>query len=182
MTQDRSDSSMQDAPSSRSVWRSGLVWVAVVVTVAGFAIWGYAMATAERPAAPGEGGDTSALVSGFAGAVKEQVAPPEPRLVDRVAPTLARLGPSFLAGFFLAWAIRKGVKLALLVGGAIVVGVLVLRQLDVFEVDWDAVQSSVSDGVEWATTEAKERKDALIALLPSGGAAAAGMIFGARWK
>jgi len=172
----------------RRLRQSRSLWLAFVLSIAGIAVWAYAAATAPKPvpAGPAGGHGGSGLVAGFASedgpSIGAAPAPVEPRLVDRIAPTLVRLGPSFMAGFFLAWAVRKSLKMILLAGGAAALLFVVLRQVHLAEVDWSSVESHVSEGLEWTKARADEWSGTLKSYIPSGGAAAVGMFFGARFR
>lgn len=173
------------------------IWIALVLSVIGIGVWIYAVMTAPAPvvasAVDTGGGTRSDLVSGLArssGATGEAAVtaePAKPRLVDRIAPTLVRLGPSFLAGFFLAWAIRRSLKLLLLIGGAAALLFFALQRLDLSDVNLseehvEALEESVKGGIEWAREQAGTWGDIARKAIPSGAAAAVGMFFGAQFR
>lgn len=172
----------------RRLRQSRSLWLAFVLSIAGVAVWAYAAATAPKPmpAGPQGGSAAAGLVAGFASGPDSSVgaapAPVEPRLVDRIAPALVRLGPSFMAGFFLAWAVRKSIKMIVLAAGAAALLFVVLRQVHLAEVDWSTVESHVSEGLEWTKAHADEWSGTVKSYIPSGGAAAIGMFFGARFR
>jgi uncharacterized membrane protein (Fun14 family) len=96
------------------------------------------------------------------------------------SPALFRFGSSFIAGFFLGYAFRKFLKWSLLVSGAVLGCIFVLKKLGVFNLDWAGMEGHVSHSVSWAQGQAGAFKDFLTGYLPSAGAAFVGLFVGAR--
>jgi uncharacterized membrane protein (Fun14 family) len=85
-----------------------------------------------------------------------------------------------VVGFFLAWALRKFIKMTLLIAGGIATLLIVLKKTGVIDLNFDAVQSQVDQGVHLAQENAGRFKDFILGYLPSGGSALTGMFFGSR--
>lgn len=100
------------------------------------------------------------------------------------APWMLRIGVSFLAAFIFAFFVRRVIKLALLVGGAAIIGAIAVHKLGIGleSSHVDAIKSTVQN----VTAEAQAYADSTWATikhyLPSGGAASAGLWRGARQK
>lgn len=103
-------------------------------------------------------------------------------LTDMMSPALANGGASFLGGFLLGWAIRKTVKLALLVAASLVALIAILKTTGWIHLDWSLIQADVNHILDWARGKAQGFKEVLTGYLPSAGAAGAGTFFGFRKK
>ena len=103
-------------------------------------------------------------------------------LTDMMSPALANGGASFLGGFLLGWAIRKTVKLALLVAASLVALIAILKTTGWIHLDWTLIQADVNHILDWGRGKAQGFKDVLTGYLPSAGAAGAGTFFGFRKK
>jgi uncharacterized membrane protein (Fun14 family) len=103
-------------------------------------------------------------------------------LSDMMSPALANGGASFLGGFLLGWAIRKTVKLALLVAASLLALIAVLKTTGWIHLDWTLIQADVNHILDWGRGKAQGFKDVLTGYLPSAGAAGAGTFFGFRKK
>ncbi|MCC6321671.1 MAG: hypothetical protein IT438_09595 [Phycisphaerales bacterium] len=167
------------APVRRGPLQSIPLRLAILITLIGLGLWAYALAT--RSPEPVAGGSPSAMAAGLAPSAASQ-APRQPstRLIDESSPVLFRFGLSFVVGFFLAWVLRKVITTTLLIAGAIATLVLILKKTGVINLDWDAVQRQVGEGVELAKQEAGRVRDVVLGYLPSGFSAMAGLFFGAK--
>jgi len=103
-------------------------------------------------------------------------------LTDMMSPALANGGASFLGGFLLGWAIRKTVKLALLVAASLAALIAILKTTGWIHLDWTLIQADVNHILDWGRGKAQGFKDVLTGYLPSAGAAGAGTFFGLRKK
>lgn len=103
-------------------------------------------------------------------------------LSDMMSPALANGGASFLGGFLLGWAVRKTVKLALLVAASLLALIAVLKTTGWIHLDWTLIQADVNHILDWGRGKAQGFKDILTGYLPSAGAAGAGTFFGFRKK
>ncbi len=103
-------------------------------------------------------------------------------LTDLMSPALARGGASFLGGFLLGWVVRKTVKLTLLVAGALLAIIAILKTTGWIHLDMTLIQADTTRTLDWARGKAQGFKDVLTGYLPAAGAAGAGAIFGFRKK
>jgi uncharacterized membrane protein (Fun14 family) len=158
-----------------------MLWLAMLLTVVGVAWWGWNWyASASAPPAPAPV-SASPLAGGLVAGPAAASAPASATDRTPPAPPMAvRIGASFMAGFFLAWLLRRVVAWTILVGGAIAVGIGVLKTTGVVEFDWTSVESQVDAGLEQVKESTKAASDWVRAFLPSGASAVVGMFFGAR--
>lgn len=170
----------EPAGRGKALWQSKVVIAAGVVTVAGLAMWVYAMATAApAPAGPGPGVDPS-LVSGLSvGEVAGRAGETSARLIDSASPALLRFGLSFLVGVVLAYLFKKFLKVSVIVAALIGAAVFGLHKTGIIDFDAGAVKEQVDRGVTWARSEASGFKDFIVGYLPSSVSACAGLIYGA---
>jgi len=161
----------------RPLWKSKMLGASAVMMIVGLATWML------RPAvdAPPSSAPTSTVGSSFGETTgkAESKAKPAPALRPK-PPVLFRFGSSFIAAYFLGYAFRKFLKWSLIVSGAVLAGIFVLRKFGVFDLDWGAVEGQVSESVSWAHGRAGALKDFLTGYLPSAGAAVVGLFMGAR--
>lgn len=148
----------------------------LLVTAIGLGMWIYALATAPAAAPPVPAGS----VAGFSADGSLASSSNRTRLIDESAPATFRLGFSFVVGFFLAWMLRRFIKMVLLIGGGIATLLIVLKSTGVVNLNFDAVQSEVDQGLKLAQENASRFKGFILGYVPSGVSAAAGMLFGAR--
>lgn len=173
------DATSTQAAARPSPFRSRVLWLAMLLTAVGVAWWGwswYASATAPAPApaaSPLAGGLVAGPAAANASASATDRTPPAP-------PMAVRIGASFMAGFFLAWVLRRVVAWTILIGGAIAVGIGVLKATGVVEFDWSSVETQVDAGLEQVKESTKAASGWVRAFLPSGASAVVGMFFGAR--
>ncbi len=176
-------------PERRSpFWRSRPMVMAGIVTLAGLGLWVAGVLLAE-PAPGGAGGVPGAaggLVSGLTDGASSRVdAAPGP--VSRqlgfggtAGPVVAKLGGSFMIAYAAGYALRAFLKLALLVGGVIAIGIFALQRAGVASIDWAGVQQHVSDSFAWLRGEAEGFRAFIAGALPSAAAAAFGLFRGFR--
>lgn len=173
----------------KSAWKSPALLIAVLVTLLGVGMWVYASQT--RPSAPptpsssSGGAAPDGMVSGFstsdpmaAGAASPPAA--EPRLIDRASPAVARFGACFVAGFCIAYAFKKFIKVAAIVAGVVFIGMFVMAKAGIIDFDWSMMEGPMHRSVAWLRGEAGAMKDFILGYLPSAGSAAAGMLAGFR--
>ncbi len=103
-------------------------------------------------------------------------------VADFSSPDVARLGGSYLGGFFIGWAFRRFLRMAALIAGGLLAGIAVLENTGWIDLDWPAVESQISHSIAAAHRGAEGLKHILSGYLPSTGAAAAGVFFGFRKK
>jgi uncharacterized membrane protein (Fun14 family) len=101
---------------------------------------------------------------------------------DMMSPALARVSASYLGGFLIGWACRRALKLTVLMGGAILTLLAVLKSTGWIDLNWAVIEQSVSQGIAWLHGEVEGLKFLLTSYLPSLGAGSAGAFFGFRKK
>lgn len=163
------DSAPSPAPNriSQGPFRSKSLWLAIFITLAGAAWWGVSVATSGR-ATPVESASSYSSVSH-----NETGGSPPP-------PAAVRYGTSFIAAFLIAFVLKKLIKSVLLIAALLVGAILALKYLGVFNLDWASAQQQVEHGVSFASAEGEKYRVLAMGYLPSGLAAGAGAIFGAR--
>lgn len=148
----------------RPFWRSKWVVFALGMTTFGAAMWAYAwwqsVSGADAGKPPGPPGAGNGL---------------EP-------PAAFRIGASFLAGFVVLYLARRALKTALVVGGLVVAAAWGLHKLGVgvTEVDAQAVEEHVKQGVAWTGKQADVARSWLAGWMPSATSAAVGGFVGFR--
>lgn len=182
---------------ARSFWASKLFLLAIVVGLAGAGLWIYASVTAPKAAADLGTDAASRSVSGLAeglspSSLVPHVGPPKPtdagsttaasasRLIDEASPAVTRLGFGFVAGFCMAFAFKKFLKIAAVVAGLVLLGIFGLQYLGVATIDWSGLEAHFERSLAWVKGEADSFKTFVTGYLPSTGAAAAGLITGFR--
>ena len=103
-------------------------------------------------------------------------------VADFSSPDVARLGGSYLGGFFIGWAFRRFLRVAALIAGGLLAGIAVLENTGWIDLDWPAVESQISHSIAAVHRGVEGLKHILSGYLPSTGAAAAGVFFGFRKK
>jgi uncharacterized membrane protein (Fun14 family) len=98
------------------------------------------------------------------------------------SPTVAGIGGSYLAGFFMGWASRRFLKMAALLTGGLLACIAVLEETGWIDLDWTSVEAQISQAVTATHQGAQGLKHIFSGYLPSTGAAAVGMFFGFRKK
>lgn len=95
---------------------------------------------------------------------------------------LFRFGASYLGGYFIGWAFRRGLKALLITSGIILGGIALMKATGWVDLQWDSIQHNIASSFDWLRGEATEWKKMLSGYLPSVGIAVVGMFFGARRK
>jgi len=101
---------------------------------------------------------------------------------DMMSPALARGGASFMGGFLIGWAIRRAIKLAVIVAGLLLTLLAAVKMTGIVTLDWTAIEANISHSLAWAQGKAEGFKEVLTGYLPSAGAGGAGTYFGFRKK
>ena len=168
MAGDNSDGGRQGNPP----WRAKTLWVAAGLALLGLVMW-VAIPGKEPPPTPPSGQTTLAEASG--GAVASSV--------YRVqgSPSLFRFGLSYIAGFFLGYGLRRFVKLTVILSLAAVAAVFVMRKAGWIDLDWNGIESHLSDSFAWLRGQAEALKVFVTGYVPSAAAAGVGLFMGARW-
>jgi uncharacterized membrane protein (Fun14 family) len=176
------EATTQGTPAPRKFWSSRVFKLALAVTLIGAGLWVYALATAPEPPPPSASpmSGVSGFVVGGGGPAGAGPATAERRFIDAGAPATFRLGASFMAGYFIAWALRTFVKATLIVGGAAALAVLVLHKTGALGLDWAAIERHVEESLAWTRGQAEHLRTFATGYLPSVGAAAVGGFFGIR--
>ena len=163
----RVDSAQAGPATKRGLLTSKSLWLAILITLAGAAWWAYSAATAKSsPAAP-------VPASGFASS-------PASAQRENRAPAAFRYGASFVGSFLIAFILKKVIRSVLLIAAALVGAVLALKYFGVIDLDWSSAQRHVEQGAALAREEGEKYRALLMSYLPSGLAAGAGAIFGAK--
>ena len=103
-------------------------------------------------------------------------------VADFSSPDVARLGGSYLGGFFIGWAFRRFLKMAVLIAGGLLASIAVLENTGGIDLDWTAVETQISHAIATVHRGAEGLKHTLSWYLPSAGAGTAGVFFGFRNK
>jgi uncharacterized membrane protein (Fun14 family) len=164
--------------AKRSPWRSTSLWVALVVTLVGLGLWAYAAATTPKTA--GGSGAPAGMVSGLTGGDPLAAPAPEPRLIDKASPAVARFGACFVAGFCIAYAFKKFIKVTALITGVFLIAMFALQKTNVINLDWAWVQDGFDRSLAWLKGEAGAMKEFILGYLPSSASALAGIVVGLR--
>jgi len=95
---------------------------------------------------------------------------------------LFRIGASYLGGYLLGWAFRRGLKALAIISAILVGGILLLKLSGWVNLDWGSIQQNVAESFDWLRGEAEGWRKLLSSYLPSVAVAAVGFFFGARRK
>jgi uncharacterized membrane protein (Fun14 family) len=106
-----------------------------------------------------------------------------------LAPIAASVGIGGAAGFLIGYAIKKAMKILLIIGGLILVGFIYLGYHKVLSIDWNRIYFSVEDGLSGIVNMTSGKispsgGDQLISAaftnygIPITGSIAAGFVFG----
>lgn len=157
------------ARAAQGLLRSKTLWLALVITIAGAGWWAYSAISAQAaPPAP------VGTASSFSSAAPTQTrATPAP-------PAAFRYGASFVTAFFIAYILKKVIRSVLLIAALLVGTILTLKYFGFLNYDWDSAQKQVEQGVGFAREEGEKYRTLVMSYLPSGLAAGAGALFGAR--
>jgi uncharacterized membrane protein (Fun14 family) len=150
-------------------WRAKTVLAAAAVALMGLGLW-FSDAVKGRPAT-GPGITTSDTGSpGVSGAQSNWSKP---------VPGYVRVCVSYVGGFFLGWAFRRFLKMAV-AGTVLIIALLALGRH--VGCDTTGVQEEVKQSSAWVRYEAVETRNYLKGLLPSAAAGGTGVFFGFRRK
>ena len=167
-----------DTPPPRRYWQQLLeplrqsksLRLALLAMLAGTAIWVF------RPGTKPEASSAAAARAPSTGATAETH-----RLVP-TSPALFRFGASFAGGFFVGFAFRRFLKFTLLVSGAVLAGIAVLKGTGLIHLDWASFEAHIRDSLAWSHDRAAALKTFLTGYLPSAFAGGLGLFKGLRWR
>lgn len=176
---------------TRSPLKSTTFRIMLTATLLGAVMWIYAAFTgagSERSGAPSAELQTLKVVPqglapmspGAESVPDESTEARARRLIDDSAPALFRFGLSFVAAFFLAWMLKKFIKLTMLVAGALAVGVIALQRAGVIGIEGDQIREEAERSFAWMRGQAGAVRDFVTGYLPTGFAAAFGAYKGFR--
>lgn len=163
-------------PARPSILRSRWLLLAALSMLLGAGLWIRDLAAAKAAPAPGDASSAAPPTEALAGPAGSQSTSDQ----GVNAPLPFRLGAGFMGGFLIAWALRRFIRVTLLIGGTIVAAILLLKWTGVVDLDWGGLEQTVKDGVAQAQQHATTAKDYAMHHLPSGGASVVGMFIGAR--
>ncbi|MFO0768497.1 MAG: FUN14 domain-containing protein [Nitrospiraceae bacterium] len=66
-------------------------------------------------------------------------------MTDLASPAIARFGGSYIAGFFIGWALRRFVKLMVVLGALAIAAIALLKNAGWWTTDWAALERQVTD-------------------------------------
>ncbi|MBX3378907.1 MAG: hypothetical protein KF805_02340 [Phycisphaeraceae bacterium] len=155
---------------AKGLIRSKVLWLAILITAAGAAWWAYSAAYS-RANAPSPGAASSLVDS-----------PSAPREGQGAvaAPAAFRYGSSFVVAFLIGFLLKKIIRSVLLIAALLIGAIMTLKYFGILNYDWASAQSHVEQGVGIARQEGEKYRAVIMGYLPSGLAAGAGAIFGAR--
>ena len=152
-----------DAP-----WRARTVHLALFFVVVGLGFWVRDVAKGPPSPAPGQ-----------AAASSEQPVSGGGWDFSRPVPGYVRLCASYIGGFFIGWAFRRFIRLAL---ALVALAVLVVGIGKYAGWDTAPAETKVKERATWVQHEAATARDYLKHLLPSATAGAVGVFLGFRRK
>jgi uncharacterized membrane protein (Fun14 family) len=187
-------------------WKKLLLLLAVVLTLAGLALRGYAhLRPGEPTAQQADGAPALAPVGQANGAGQARSFLPgaptaepagagqapaaggaEPGPVPAAAPlevwspVMVRLGFGFIAGFCIAYLLRAFVRVAALALGLAVLLVLGLQYAGLVQVDWAAIDGHYQASAQWLTGQFAGFRQFVTGQLPSAATGAAGLAIGLK--
>lgn len=107
--------------------------------------------------------------------------PPVPRGDDLFSSGFfLKLGFSFIVGLAVGYALKVAFKIALVVGGLLLVALFALQYSDIIEVNWSGMESNYDGSVDWLAAYAGALKDFMAAHLSSAASFTAGLLLGLR--
>ena len=152
------------AAGSDGPWRAKTVLLALFIVVLGLGFW-------VRDAVKGPPPPSPAHVT----TPTEQAASGGSWDFSRPVPGYARVCASYIGGFFIGWAVRRFLRLALSV---VILALLLVGVARYAGCDAAPAQSRVKEKASWARHEAVVARDYLKGFLPSGTAGAVGVFLG----
>lgn len=87
-----------------------------------------------------------------------------------------------MGGFLIGWAVRRAIKLAVIVAGLLMTLLIAVKMTGAIDLDWTAIEANISHSLAWVQGKAEGFKEVLTGYLPSAGAGGAGTYFGFRKK
>lgn len=91
-----------------------------------------------------------------------------------------KLGFSFVVGLAVGYALKVAFKIALVVGGLLLVALFALQYSGIVEVNWAGMEASYDGSVDWLAAYAGALKDFMADNLSSAASFAAGLLLGLR--
>jgi uncharacterized membrane protein (Fun14 family) len=149
-------------------WRAKTVHLALFVVVVGLGFWLHGAAKGPPPPAPA--GVTAPAREAASGGGWDFARP---------VPGYVQICASYIGDFFIGWALRRFLRLALAVA---VLAVLLVGLGKYAGWNTSPAETDVKERAVWVQHEATAAKDYLKGLLPSTSAAAVGAFFGFRRK
>ena len=168
-------------PAKKSAFRSRLLLIAIICTIAGLGLWAYSLSTA--PSASAAGPSASDVASGLISSpsVNSPTPPPaDSRVVAQASPALFRFGFSFLVGYGFAVVLRGAIKFVAIAAALATLTLFGLQQANITHVDMQPLWDHVSASLSWIRGEADGFRTFLLGYLPSATAAIVGGVWGFR--
>ena len=156
------------AASGDGPWRARTVLLALFVVVVGLGFWARDVARGSAPPAPAQ-----------ATASARQAASGGSWDFTRPVPGYVRVCASYIGGFFIGWAFRRFLRLAL---ALVTLAVLVVGLGKYAGWNTSPAETKVKERAAWVQHEATAARDYLKGLLPSTSAGAVGAFLGLRRK
>jgi len=94
---------------------------------------------------------------------------------------LLKLGFSFIVGLAVGFALKVALRLALVVGGVLLIALFGLQYAGIIDVDWTGMQTHYDGLAAWLAAYAGALKDFMVANLSSAASFSAGLILGLRF-
>lgn len=91
-----------------------------------------------------------------------------------------KLGFSFIVGLAVGYALKVAFKIALIVGGLVLVLLFGLQYADIIEVNWAGIESNYDSFVGWLGAYAGALKDFMARNLSNAASFTAGLLLGLR--
>jgi len=116
------------------------------------------------------------------GPVAPPAAPGDPAAASDLVSTgfFLRLGFSFIVGLAVGYALKIAFKVALVVGGLLLILLFALQYQGIVEVNWTGMESNYDGLVDWLTAYAGGLKDFMADNLSSAASFTAGLLLGLR--
>jgi uncharacterized membrane protein (Fun14 family) len=181
----------QKLPTPR--WKKALIIVAglLVVVGGGLKIHGMVSRSGKAPTAAQGGGATpqgahgivSGTPGGSSGAPVTESQDTKPGIGEKASPFLLSGGISFFAGLAVGTVLRMFFKIALLLGGIVILAIVGLSYANVIgPIDWQGLENWMNTRIEEAEKKTAGFRDFLLVSLPSAGMAGAGVVSGFKKK
>ncbi len=156
------------AASGDGPWRAKTVYMALLIVLLGLGAWVHDVSKGAQP--PASTGVTASAREASSGGGWD---------FTRPVPGYVRVCASYVGGFFIGWAFRRFLRLALTLGALAVLLVGLGKYAG-----WHtaSIETEVKERTTWVQQEASVAKDYLKGLLPSSTAGAVGAFLGFRRK